>query len=74
MKNIIQKGKAFIDYNLPEEEFRYGRANRPPTPINYVVGIIKVNRKYVWSLERSLIRVDVLIKRIRRKYQNYFLF
>ena len=36
----MPKGKAFIDYSLPEEEFRYGRANRPPTPINYVVGKI----------------------------------
>ena len=34
----VAKGKAFIDYTLPDEEFRYGRANRPPTPINYVVG------------------------------------
>jgi predicted Fe-S protein YdhL (DUF1289 family) len=34
----LTKGKAFIDYTLPDEEFRYGRANRPPTPINYVMG------------------------------------
>ncbi len=66
----MKEGKAFIDYTLPEEEFRYGRANRPPTPINYVVGYFFTFRKYVWPIIRSLIRKLLLPKKIRSKYIN----
>jgi len=45
----LTKGKAFIDYTLPDEEFRYGRANRPPTPINYVMGTNNIERNFIFN-------------------------
>ena len=32
-----RNGDPTTKYFLPEKNFRYGRANRPPTPINYVL-------------------------------------
>lgn len=34
----IKKGKNALPLYIPEEEFRYGRVNRPSTPIHLIVG------------------------------------
>lgn len=34
----VRKGKNALPLYIPEEEFRYGRVNRPSTPIHLVVG------------------------------------
>ena len=33
----IRKGNTSVPIFIPEEDFRYGRRNRPPTPVERVL-------------------------------------
>ena len=44
----IKKGNTFLEYYLPDDDFRYGKKNDYSIPINMLLGFKFFIRKYVW--------------------------
>jgi len=56
------KGKAFIEYHLPDEDFAYGKPNDYSHRMNYLIGnrFLFNFREYVWIVRRDIYARPIL--------------